>query len=90
MELLPIYLTSNSLFLVKDEGMFYDLLNLLIMAITHGLYYFIFTISCFLTKSGSIFTPIPGPVGTFIFPLSTFNGDVGHSKITDVSRPLNS
>lgn len=35
-------------------------------------------------------TPIPGPVGTFIFPLIIFRGDVGHSNFTAVSSPLNS
>lgn len=55
-----------------------------------GFYHYIFTTSCFLIKSLSILTPIPGPVGTLIFPSMTFNGDVGHSNITVVSSPLNS
>ena len=48
------------------------------------------TIWCFLTHSGSKSTPNPGPVGTLIFPSTTFNGEVLHSNRTCVCRPLNS
>ena len=46
--------------------------------------------SCFLTNSGSISTPKPGPVGTFTAPFTLFNGDVLHSYTTSVLKPLNS
>ena len=45
---------------------------------------------CFLTHSGSMSTPNPGPVGTLIFPLTTCKGDVLHSNRTFVRSPLNS
>lgn len=48
------------------------------------------TTSCFLVKSGSISTPEPGPVGTLIFPSTTFSDDVLHSNCTFVRKPLNS
>jgi hypothetical protein len=55
-----------------------------------GFKYYKVTTLCFLIKSGSMLTPIPGPVGTLIFPSETFRGDVGHSNITEVPSPLNS
>jgi integrase/recombinase XerD len=49
-----------------------------------------FTIWCLLTHSGSKSTPNPGPVGTLIFPSTTFSGEVLHSNRTWVLSPLNS